>query len=139
MKQILETSVCHMCGEGFSFTNQPTLDRIDNDKPHTKENVKPCCLICNRFKADKDEAMRKMMIKLRQYARTKCLPTTLCQGQEHLYEMIRKGIRGGPSNVHNRYNMRGISSIKKLGYDETNFEIKVVEPKRKGIVSLYWC
>jgi hypothetical protein len=38
--RILETSVCHMCKEGFSEMNRPTLDRLNNNRPHIKNNVK---------------------------------------------------------------------------------------------------
>ncbi len=30
--------------------NYNGLDRIDNTKPHTKDNCQPCCIICNRAK-----------------------------------------------------------------------------------------
>lgn len=34
---------CIYCGD----TNRIGCDRIDNDKPHTKDNVVPCCIECN--------------------------------------------------------------------------------------------
>lgn len=38
---------CTYCGT----TNRPIgADRIDNDKGHTKDNVVPCCKICNKVK-----------------------------------------------------------------------------------------
>jgi hypothetical protein len=60
---------CYMCNEGFSLTNKPTLDRIDNSKPHTKENIKPCCLYCNCYKSDNDEYVAKLFIQLRKFAK----------------------------------------------------------------------
>jgi hypothetical protein len=43
---------------------------------------------------------------------------TLCKDDEELYYLIRKWINGGLSNVHNRYNTKGQSTIKKLEIDE---------------------
>ena len=34
---------CIYCGD----THRIGCDRIDNDKPHTKDNVVPCCIECN--------------------------------------------------------------------------------------------
>lgn len=31
------------------------LDRVDNSKPHTKDNVVPCCFICNRSKRERSK------------------------------------------------------------------------------------
>lgn len=36
---------CHYCGE--SDWTKIGCDRIDNDKPHTPDNVVPCCHSCN--------------------------------------------------------------------------------------------
>lgn len=52
------TQPCHYCGE----TDWRLLgaDRIDNTKPHTPENVVPCCSYCNAKKhtTPYDEYMR---------------------------------------------------------------------------------
>jgi hypothetical protein len=53
---------CHYCGdkagnlkktkncrEGFSHNG---IDRIDSKKPYVKDNVVPCCGLCNRAKRD---------------------------------------------------------------------------------------
>ncbi|KAA6376981.1 MAG: hypothetical protein EZS28_027492 [Streblomastix strix] len=37
-KQLLESSVCAICGDKFTVNNKPTLDRINNALPHTKDN-----------------------------------------------------------------------------------------------------
>ncbi|KAA6393630.1 MAG: hypothetical protein EZS28_010845 [Streblomastix strix] len=37
-KQLLETSVCAICGDKFTFNNRITLDRLINNLPHTKDN-----------------------------------------------------------------------------------------------------
>jgi hypothetical protein len=49
------------------------------------------------------------------------------EGQEDLYWMIRKGVTGGLSNVHNRLNIRGETTIHKLEYE--NREVKVKDTK----------
>jgi hypothetical protein len=51
-KEIFENSKCYLCKEGFNLRNKPTLDRINNALPHTKDNVKPCCCYCNKYKSE---------------------------------------------------------------------------------------
>ena len=52
---------CHYCGE----TDWHLLgcDRIDNDLPHTPDNVVPCCMNCNRKRGTKkyEEFMAKRL------------------------------------------------------------------------------
>lgn len=43
-------SKCIYCGE--SNWRELGCDRIDNDKPHTKDNVVCCCSTCNRMRGD---------------------------------------------------------------------------------------
>lgn len=45
---------CHYCGEPIEFIG---LDRVDNSKEYTINNIVPCCKICNRMKSaySKDE------------------------------------------------------------------------------------
>ena len=45
------TSKCHWCGE--TDWNELGCDRIDNDKPHTPDNVNPCCDKCNKKRGNK--------------------------------------------------------------------------------------
>jgi ribosome-interacting GTPase 1 len=100
-----------MCNEGFTKENRPTLDRIDNKLNHSKSNVKPCCLYCNKIKSDKDEKTQKLYIQLRKIAVKNHLPMTLHEGQEGLYRFLREGIVGALSNVHPRENIRGKTII----------------------------
>jgi hypothetical protein len=74
--------------------NRPTLDRLNNKRPHTKNNFKPCCLYCNHFKSDKDEKYMRLIIQLKKYAKKFNLPFTLCKGQEGLYKLLRSNITG---------------------------------------------
>jgi hypothetical protein len=46
---------CYMCHSRFTENNKPTLDRINNDLPHTINNVEPCCVFCNAIKSNKDK------------------------------------------------------------------------------------
>lgn len=46
------TKPCHWCGE--TDWHKLGCDRIDNDKPHTPDNVNPCCEECNKKRGTKD-------------------------------------------------------------------------------------
>lgn len=54
------TKPCHYCGE--TDWSKIGCDRIDNSKPHTEDNVVPCCEECNRKrqKMDYNEFKKKM-------------------------------------------------------------------------------
>lgn len=43
----LISKICVYCGE-----NGYGIDRINSDKGYTKENIVPCCTMCNRMKSD---------------------------------------------------------------------------------------
>jgi hypothetical protein len=120
IKNMIEKGNCHLCHEGFTLSNKPTLDRINNELGHTLQNVKPCCCYCNRYKSDKDDSYRLYMVQLKKYAQHSNFPFTLRKGQERLYELLRGSVRGGPSNVHNRHNIKDETTIKKLKLDEDN-------------------
>lgn len=52
---------CHYCGEtGWEIMG---CDRIDNSKPHTPDNVVPCCSNCNTKRGTKDYEEFKLMIE----------------------------------------------------------------------------
>ena len=46
---------CHYCGGPIDWSNtmRYNLDRKDNSKGYSKENVVVCCKLCNYLKADK--------------------------------------------------------------------------------------
>ncbi|KAA6355221.1 MAG: hypothetical protein EZS28_049252, partial [Streblomastix strix] len=92
IKEIFKNQRCHMCNARFTWKNRPTLDRIDNSKGHSKDNIIPCCLYCNVCKANRDENQMKLMIQLRKYALFKQLPMTLTSDEG--YQLLRKGITG---------------------------------------------
>ncbi|KAA6358741.1 MAG: hypothetical protein EZS28_045732, partial [Streblomastix strix] len=96
-KELFKNQRCHMCNARFTWNNRPTLDRIDNSKGHSKDNVIPCCLYCNVCKANRDENQMKQMIQLRKYALFKQLPMTLTINEG--YQLLRKGITGASFNL----------------------------------------
>jgi hypothetical protein len=124
-RNLFLTSKCHMCQARFSWNNKPTLDRLDNNIGHTKENVLPCCNYCNTCKSNRDEETARLFIQLRKYALLNNLPMTLGEGDEDLYHMTRNGITGGLSNVHNRFNIKGKSTIKNLKFEDN--KVKIIE------------
>ncbi|KAA6369906.1 MAG: hypothetical protein EZS28_034567, partial [Streblomastix strix] len=117
-KEIFKNQRCHMYNARFTWKNRPTLDRIDNSKGHSKDNVIPCCLYCNVCKANRDEKQMKLMIQLRKYALFKQLPMTLTRDEG--YQLLRKGITGGISNVMHRYNIAGETRINHFEFDQEN-------------------
>lgn len=64
VKKIFSNS-CHYCGE--SNWKRLGCDRIDNTKPHTQDNVVPCCSSCNRKRGKKDYNMFVNEIKYKGY------------------------------------------------------------------------
>ncbi|KAA6338505.1 MAG: hypothetical protein EZS28_052693 [Streblomastix strix] len=46
-KELFEKQRCYICNCKFTWENRPTLDRINNELGHSKDNVLPCCLYCN--------------------------------------------------------------------------------------------
>ena len=65
---LLKNNLCPMCYRRFTNKNKPTLDRIDNSKPHIKSNLKWMCRYCNCYKSNNDELESKFFIQLRNYA-----------------------------------------------------------------------
>ena len=109
------TETCYLCKEGFTRDNQPTLDRIDNSKPHTRDNVKICCKYCNMIKSERPENEARLYIQLKKYCLNHNLPMTIVD--ENVYHVLRAGITGGMSNVLHRLNIKGTTPITKLVYD----------------------
>ncbi|KAA6385124.1 MAG: hypothetical protein EZS28_019350 [Streblomastix strix] len=109
-KDLFEHSNCVICGDKFTMNNKPILDRIDNKLPHTKSNCQPCCLYCNRYKSDKDEKVTRLFIQLRRYCKINHLPQTIVN--DEVYQLIRRNITRGLSNVMHRYNRSNIDTIK---------------------------
>ncbi len=116
-RNLFLTKPCALCKEWFTDDNRPSLDRIDNNLPHTKDNLQPTCVLCNNIKGNHDENLAKLRINLTKYALKFNLPATLCVDDVEAYHIIRRGITGGLSNVQHRVNLKGITHINKLHYD----------------------
>ncbi|KAA6368949.1 MAG: hypothetical protein EZS28_035524 [Streblomastix strix] len=124
-KDLFERSACVICGDKFTMDNKPTLDGIDNRLPHIKSIWQPCCLYCNRYKSDQDEKITKLFIQLRRYCNINHLPQTLVNNE--VYQLIRRNITGGLSNVMHRYNHANETTIKRYYYNEDNKTITVID------------
>ncbi|KAA6357628.1 MAG: hypothetical protein EZS28_046845 [Streblomastix strix] len=61
----------------FTNVNKPTLERIDNNIAHTKDNCKLACQLCNSTRSNKDADVAKLMIQMYKYAIVKNLPMTI--------------------------------------------------------------
>lgn len=119
---------CPMCYKRFTNKNKPTLDRIDNSKPHTKLNVKWMCRYCNCYKSNHDELETKFFIQLRNYAEYNNLPFTI--NDENTLNILRSGITGGLSNVQNRDGRKG-NNICKLEYNPETKKVKIIDTNNK--------
>ena len=71
-KLVISKLKCHYCKCNLNITSnikrdkqQWTLDRIDNNIPHTKENVVICCLKCNLERRRLDSEKFKFTKQLR--------------------------------------------------------------------------
>ncbi|KAA6380366.1 MAG: hypothetical protein EZS28_024107 [Streblomastix strix] len=104
-KNLFITHTCHMCQARFNYKNKPTLDRIDNAKAHTKANVLPCCLYCNKYASNRDKNEARLMIQLRRFALKNGLPMTISDQQ--VYQLCRRDMTGGISYVAHRQNIAG--------------------------------
>ena len=114
-KNLFSNSPCYICQAKFTELNKPTLDRIDNKKGHSKDNVKPCCVYCNVTKSNKDENLTRLRIQLRNYALLNNLPMTI--DNKIVYDKLRKSITGGLSNVQHRVNIKGKTHINHFKYE----------------------
>ncbi|KAA6387668.1 MAG: hypothetical protein EZS28_016806 [Streblomastix strix] len=106
---------CCFCKAKFTNVNKPTLERIDNDIAHTKDNCKLACQLCNSTRSNKDADMAKLMIQMYKYTIVKNLPMTI--DDEEVYWFLRKSIHGVLSQVFHQYNIKGLIHINKLQYN----------------------
>ncbi|KAA6397571.1 MAG: hypothetical protein EZS28_006901 [Streblomastix strix] len=81
----------------FTNVNKPTLERIDNNIAHTKDNCKLAFQPCNSTRSDKDADVSRLMIQIYKYAFVKNLPMTIVD--EEVYWFLRKSIHGGLSQI----------------------------------------
>jgi hypothetical protein len=128
-RDMILNSVCKLCSEPFTYDNKFSLDRIDNNLGHSKNNCQLVCVYCNICKSNRDEEHAKLHILLRIFALKNDLPMTIsksdCNYENDVYHIIRKGITGGLANIQNRINFAGETTIKKIHYDENTKTLRV--------------
>jgi hypothetical protein len=56
VRRLLENPICYKCHKKTSWWSW-TLDRIDNHKGHSPNNVRLACEKCNRFKSDNEHQL----------------------------------------------------------------------------------
>lgn len=113
--EMYNDSCCHLCGEHFTPTNRPTLDRIDNDIGHELSNCKLACAECNKLRKRDDPKITSLRINLKKYCKINHLPTLINDEEE--YYSLRNNITGGLSNVMHRNNIKGETHINKFRYE----------------------
>ena len=125
---LLKNNLCPLCYRRYTNKNRPTLDRNDNSKSHTKDNVKWMCRYCNCYKSNHDELETKFFIQIRNYAEYMNLPFTI--NDKNTLNILRSGITGGLSNVQNRDGRQG-NNICKLKYNSNNKQVEIIDTKNK--------
>ncbi|KAA6403911.1 MAG: hypothetical protein EZS28_000567 [Streblomastix strix] len=115
-KRLFETSVCSICSAKFTYGNPPSLDRQNNELPHTKANCLAACVSCNIAHANRDPKIASLYIKMRQYAIKHNQPMTI--SDERIYKLLRECITDGLAAVFHRENIAGKTHINELTYDE---------------------
>ncbi|KAA6359568.1 MAG: hypothetical protein EZS28_044905 [Streblomastix strix] len=115
-KRLFETSVCSICKAKFTYDNPSSLDRQDNELPHTKDNCLPACVSCNIEHANRDPKIASLRIKMRLYAIKHNLTMTI--SDERIYKLLRECITSGLAAVFHRENIAGKTHINELTYDE---------------------
>ena len=114
--QKYQNSKCHLCGEHFTNTNKPTLDRINNDLGHEFDNCELSCPECNKLRKKDDAKVTRLRIQLKKFCKIQNLPTLINDEEE--YYSLRNGITGGLSNVMHRVNIKDETHINKFRYEE---------------------
>ncbi|KAA6389833.1 MAG: hypothetical protein EZS28_014641 [Streblomastix strix] len=109
-RKLFLSTGCHICKARFTSKNPPILDRMNYEKGHSADNVKPCCLFCNKFKSNKDENLTRLVIHLKNFCLLKSLPMTITD--EEIYQILRSRITGGLSQVMHRYNRYELRTAK---------------------------
>jgi hypothetical protein len=120
---------CALCSRRFTEWNAPTLDRKNNDKGHSIDNIQLACLSCNRLKSNHDEAVTKVRIKLKNYAHHYKLPMTITN--EETIRHLENAKFGGLSNVMHRKNIAGETHINHFGYANN----KVISFDQKDVMT----
>ncbi|KAA6402765.1 MAG: hypothetical protein EZS28_001710 [Streblomastix strix] len=130
-KRLFETSVCSIYSAKFTFDNPPSLDRQDNELPHTKDNCLPACVSCNLPHANRNPKIASLHIKMRQYAIKHNLLMTI--SDERIQKLLRECITGGLAAVFYRENSAGKTHINELTYGEQ--QNKVISQDNENVTT----
>ncbi|KAA6399951.1 MAG: hypothetical protein EZS28_004523 [Streblomastix strix] len=74
--QMIPNNCCY-CQAQFTNVNKPTLEWIDNNIAHSKDNCKLAYQQCNSTRSYKDVDVAKLMIQMNKYASVKNLSMTI--------------------------------------------------------------
>ncbi|KAA6355853.1 MAG: hypothetical protein EZS28_048620, partial [Streblomastix strix] len=125
-KQLFETSGCSICNAKFAYDNLPSLDRQDNELPHTKENCLPACVSCNTAHANRDPKITSLHSKKRQWSCSGISQREYCSLYPSSYSSIKN--ENIPYTDHRMY-MAGRSRF----YSEKPYVIKNYIDQRQDI------
>ncbi|KAA6399003.1 MAG: hypothetical protein EZS28_005475 [Streblomastix strix] len=120
-KNLFSTSVCSICNAKFTYDNLPSLDKQNNELPHTKDNCLPACVSCNIAHANRDPKIASLHIKMRQCAIKHNLSMII--RDERIYKLLRECITGGLAAVFHRENIAGKTNTNELTYDEQSNKV----------------
>jgi hypothetical protein len=124
---VLINKKCYICGKEKSDTHYNGIDRIDNEKGYTKENIAPCCGECNYMKNKYDlnyfiEKLKK--IKKKHFEHYNIIKTRfICQDKldhQKIYNEIKINMTD-----EELQNLREKNKLKMQKYREKNKNIKL--------------
>ena len=75
--KLINNGECWSCHCQFSWTNKPTLDRINNEFGHSKTNVRLACSYCNAYCSNLDAEMQQFYIQLKRFSEINCLTNSI--------------------------------------------------------------
>ena len=128
-KKLIDNGCCWCCKDKFTWLNKPTLDRIDNSKGHSKNNLRLACKYCNCYCSDCDAEMQRFYIQLKRYADLNHLTYSI--EDPDVIKILFDAVTGGLSNVHHRINESNKNYITKLFYHEDTHSVEVIETMNK--------
>ncbi len=108
---------CFYCGM-FYESKYNGIDRYDNEHGYTKDNIRPCCSVCNIMKNDYDAMLF--------YEKVKTIVEFQTYGSTNIQELIKKWseLQSNPVNVFISYKHSAITkrklefTIEKEDYDK---------------------
>lgn len=101
--------ICALCYCQLTPENA-SVDRLDNSKGHTNDNIQLTCINCNKARGTQSIKSFKYK-KLLEY-NGDSLVWSIDEEYKHIYQMMRDNITGGPAIIFNRYAKRGVTYIR---------------------------